>query len=238
MYYFTRIAKKDQYQPESGLLRIDITQDSLSVSMNGGTPFAITLSEWRQIQEWRDSCVWSVVFTEYGEPLFLVNTTAESLSARRQQNMNWWMLGRRVGIRLIVPHKGADFNAIAALVFLKTGESLESNKTFTEIPQSEMESVIYQFLPTLEIVGSDTIASGGMEEYTVNVTLNGQSFEQPIDVYLETVNGYLPKTVLRVLGGQHTFKVHAFGLDPGDNLKVKAGFRYYVGKANKMIGVV
>jgi hypothetical protein len=41
-----------------------------------------------------------------------------------------------------------------------------------------------------------------------------------------------------VSGGRGSFKIQALGLDPGDNIKIKAGFRYYAAVAEKIVEVV
>jgi hypothetical protein len=53
-------------------------------------------------------------------------------------------------------------------------------------------------------------------------------------VYLEALSGYLPKTRLSVTG-QATFRVIALGLDAGDSIRIKAGFRHFPGATEKTI---
>ena len=57
-------------------------------------------------------------------------------------------------------------------------------------------------------------------------------------IYLEAVNGYLPKTRVIPINGSVVFKYKALGLEPGDTMRVKAGFHRYTGLAELEIKVV
>lgn len=57
-------------------------------------------------------------------------------------------------------------------------------------------------------------------------------------VYLEAVNGYLPKTRVIPKNGSVTFKYRALGLESGDTMRVKAGFHRQLGMADLEFKVV
>ncbi len=84
-----------------------------------------------------------------------------------------------------------------------------------------------QFLP-LKIDGPSKITAGQKATFTVNVP--GQA-----SVRLSTEAGQLSKT--RVKGGQK-FVVNAQDLEPGDVVRVVAGFEYWPNKAEKVIKVI
>lgn len=57
-------------------------------------------------------------------------------------------------------------------------------------------------------------------------------------VYLEAINGYLPKTRVIPKNGSVAFKYRALGLEPGDEMRVKAGFHRQPGMAELTFKVV
>lgn len=57
-------------------------------------------------------------------------------------------------------------------------------------------------------------------------------------VYLEAVNGYLPKTRVVPVDGSVRFKYRALGLEPGDTMRVKAGFHRFTGMSELEFKVV
>lgn len=57
-------------------------------------------------------------------------------------------------------------------------------------------------------------------------------------VYLEAVNGYLPKTRVVPVDGSAVFKYRALGLEKGDTMRVKAGFHRFTGMSELEFKVV
>lgn len=59
------------------------------------------------------------------------------------------------------------------------------------------------------------------------------------EVYLEAIEGYLPKTRVKLdKNGHGTFKLMSFGLEPGDTMRVKAGFCFQPGIAETTIEIL
>ena len=56
------------------------------------------------------------------------------------------------------------------------------------------------------------------------------------EIYFETTGGYLPLSRI-VTNGQGTLSIKAQNMTLGQSLKVKAGFKYYPGKAECLITV-
>lgn len=81
-----------------------------------------------------------------------------------------------------------------------------------------------------------TQASKYISEFgVVDVQLINSYTKEPIhksvDVYLENVNGYLPKNRITLdETGRGSFKVYPLYMECGDIIKVKAGFRYFPAK--------
>lgn len=57
------------------------------------------------------------------------------------------------------------------------------------------------------------------------------------DVYLDTTGGYLNKKRVRTSGGQGSVVLRADGLQPGDVVKIKCGFKHFSGTDDFMVTV-
>jgi hypothetical protein len=67
----------------------------------------------------------------------------------------------------------------------------------------------------------------------------GDEIHSPAEIYLECVNGYLPKTRIRLdENGHGTFRFISLGLEKGDIMKVKAGFRFMTNSAEADIAII
>jgi hypothetical protein len=55
----------------------------------------------------------------------------------------------------------------------------------------------------------------------------GNPLTDDAEIYFEAINGYLPKTRKRTSQGRTTVKVLPIGLDVGDSIRLKAGFKFY-----------
>lgn len=67
----------------------------------------------------------------------------------------------------------------------------------------------------------------------------GDDVHHVAELELEAVNGYLPKNRIQLdENGCGTFRFYALHLEPGDTMRVKAGFRYQVGMADLEFKVV
>jgi hypothetical protein len=58
------------------------------------------------------------------------------------------------------------------------------------------------------------------------------------DLYLESTGGYLPRTRIRVTDGLGVARLRALGLEAGDSVKVKIGFRFFSGAAETIVRVI
>ena len=96
--------------------------------------------------------------------------------------------------------------------------------------------------PHLTIEGPGDVPAGGTVACHVQMTTNrGAALRHPgVDVYLEAHSGYLPrrKLTLDPATGRAPVSVTALGLEPGETLTLKAGFRYYTNAASLTLRVV
>ena len=105
------------------------------------------------------------------------------------------------------------------------------------IPDNIDTPMVY---PTLVLSAAETVTKN--EFVTVNVECKMPTGELRSDcnseVFLEPVVGMLPKSRVQLVNGVGSFRVSAFGLDIGDTVRVKAGWRYVPGLGEISITVV
>lgn len=147
-----------------------------------------------------------------------------SISARQQ----------RPAFFLTVPHVGATFADCGITVICdKRLPLITENETVAYNPDEHM----HKTFPVIQIEGAGEVAHDGFVALTISAkTTEGGVYPHPLEVYLEVTAGYLPKQRIEV-NGSATCKVYALGLDAGDSIKLKAGFRFYSGKAEALIKV-
>ena len=85
--------------------------------------------------------------------------------------------------------------------------------------------------PTLVMTTSDTIAPDGYATVTVSCKMPTGELctDCNSEVFLEPVVGVLPKSRVTLTNGTATFRVSALGLQSGDSIRIKAGWRYFPG---------
>lgn len=95
--------------------------------------------------------------------------------------------------------------------------------------------------PRLQLAGPDTLQAGAFATYGVSLHDGDTGFaldESGMRVELEASAGYLAHRVLHLQQGSAGFSLAALGLEAGDRIKLKAGWRYFPGAAEKEIDIV
>ena len=94
--------------------------------------------------------------------------------------------------------------------------------------------------PTLALSAPSSMSPDAMA--TVNIECRMPSGDLRTDcnseVFLEPVVGVLPKTRVKLVNGVGSFRISSMGLDAGDTIRVKAGWRYVPGLGEALIPVV
>jgi hypothetical protein len=95
------------------------------------------------------------------------------------------------------------------------------------------EMVIF---PGLEVSAPQSSAAGDDIEFTVKVTdASGNPIQKDVLLFLESVNGLLPVNRLMTSSGQAKVKVLTNGLSAGGTVRLKAGFKFFAGAADKEV---
>jgi len=98
----------------------------------------------------------------------------------------------------------------------------------------------YPRFGSLVLEGPGEIAAGGSATLTVRAVRHNsrETDKSQSEVHVETVSGYAPHSRVRLRDGVASFKVMALGLDAGESMRVKVGWRFFPGLAEMTLGVV
>ena len=124
---------------------------------------------------------------------------------------------------LITPHKGCSLED-ATLLLYDDGQIDLSSLTINET----VEDLRYRAFPVIGIDGPSTVSPGDSVSLSVTQAIPGAV------IYLQTTAGVLNKSRLSSSG---TVQITAQGLDSGDQIKIKAGYRHWTGDAEHIITV-
>lgn len=107
----------------------------------------------------------------------------------------------------------------------------------------DMEAVfgVKALLPSLRLLGPDTIAAGQSAAFTVELferNTGALITDSSPRIYLEASAGYLAQRQVYIAGGSATAGLTALGLEAGETIKLKVGWRHFSGAAEKIVTVV
>ncbi|GHV57102.1 hypothetical protein FACS189460_3080 [Deltaproteobacteria bacterium] len=205
-------------------------------------PFTVSLAEMKRRQAWKAWSTWGVLFDRGRfRPVGLANLTAESYLHKSEPQANL-LSPLQSFIFLKVPFEDVEtFGEIGVQVLLPTTDSeLTANEPFTEVTPGDEPGEYFPglgLMPRLELTGPGQVPAGGAAEVDITPFWLGQPTTRLLRVELLNINGYLPVTQLN-LAGPGRFKVLALGLEPGQKVKVKAGFRYFTNAAEITLEVI
>ena len=90
--------------------------------------------------------------------------------------------------------------------------------------------------PDLRVIAPANVIAGDPVEFTVQMLDGlGTPSNRDAEIHLESVNGYLPVSRRRTQSGMTTATVMTLGLQAGDTVRLKAGFKFYPGCADAQV---
>lgn len=245
------IVFKFQVSPELiTLQRIMTVQDADPVI---GRVTSVHLDNMRSRAEWKDGCSWFFQFnssigetnnlTFSNDRVLMKNYTAETFASKclggRYPFQGWAV--QPYGI-MYVPFCDADFTEMSYQLLLPaTGYTYESNLEFTELKNGfwDIDLPGLERFPTMTIDAPDTITHDKYVQGKVQVLWQGKPLSgHTVEVCLDALAGYLPKQRLVVGSEPEFFRIGALGLQAGDKILLRAGFKYRSSIAEKLITVV
>lgn len=199
---------------------------------------------------WCDRAEWHFDLNANGWPLAPVNHTLRAALDRQPSPARFAAAASHGALTLLIPFASDDFSA--ATVFLKYNADIGFAQNFgvmTDVDAPPMGFAgnyqevfgVAGFWPVLGLSGPDTLPAEGSGEYALTLTdpESGAPLIDPSPIaWLEATAGYLPKRRVAIAGGTAAFRLAALGLEAGDRIKLKAGWRFHSGLAEKEIAIV
>ena len=199
-----------------------------------GPERVFALDDLRRYRWWSDCNVVGLSLTGAVLPV-----RAECLEPRQYELSHVFVSHPDVAVLLYVPDTEARYSDMAVMPLLGPDTDLLCNLPVAAActPARKTGPTVAVVMPRLHLAGPDAAPPGSTVFCAVEARQNGQPYPGLLDVYLECVNGFLPKTRLRVGDASVSFPVLTTGLEPGDTVKIKAGFRYMTAQAEHGIRI-
>lgn len=208
-------------------------EDNKVVKVSVGEP-EWTLDELRMRNDWQDRTMYSLGLDNTVYPTraaTAISHESEGQHLSHARPLHW--------LRMLVPDTECTLEDCILIVQQPQRVAVSANVSVVQAPINNPDAPWRSILPKLRLTGPDT--SPVAQPIIMSVALcmdNGSPYDGMTDVYLETVNGYLPKTRVRVADCPVPFKVLPIGLDAGDSIRVKVGFRYFSSAREHVVRLV
>lgn len=187
----------------------------------------------KQMPAWADRSIWSGgVYQKTWH-----NITAETCITKLRPTNYFAKFARMAtinvsGLQIYVPFADATLQECALHVLTQhVGLPFIVNGEVDATPETAPQQVQKDFFPRLTVQAGTTISSAGATCTIQVVDAAGQPLSRNCTAFLETVSGYTPKVRVPIVNGVGTFKVLPLGLDIGDIVRVKVGWKYFTGEA-------
>lgn len=149
---------------------------------------------------------------------------------------------KQTAVQLVMPFAGekitSDMNSIQFDYSPEYGYDCNLSVEEFTLDQLQNHADGWSPSPVLTMTGPDTVDPDGSATFLLSLSWpDGAAIDHDSDIYLETTGGYLPHQRLHLTGGKGSFRVQALGLKSGESFKVKAGWRYFSGAAEKTVTV-
>jgi hypothetical protein len=160
------------------------------------------------------------------------NRTIETLPTRAHYNSVYMTHQANSVLTICQPYANSALDDCT--VFVKYAEHSGYRHNFGEATPYERESPpVTDSFPELRLVGPETIVPSDTVTVTVEVLA---PITREVDtrcnstLYLEDVDGYAPSLRVKVTDGVGSFRASADGLQPGDRMRIKVGWRNWPGE--------
>jgi len=196
--------------------------------------------------EWSDHGNWLFpLSTPYsagtaGLPLAPFNRFPVSLASKMPAPRHLAVAGINLPLQVYVPFKTCDFTQCSFRLTLHPDYGLIGNlDPGAEHSAAEIPTIGRKALPSLRLDAPGAIAPE--ETATIGlkvVTGRGRPIgDAAPEIFLEATGGYLPHRRVQAEAGAGSFRFMALGLEAGDTIRLKAGFRHFSGVAEAEIRV-
>lgn len=200
---------------------------------------------------WSDYAIWSFNAACDGRLAMPFNRHLATQASREHRYALTAARQEAALLSLVVPFAGQDVGNCAFILKYNPGLGCIHNfASFRAMPvpapgapplDHEQLYGVKSLLPSLRLIGPDSIPAGESADYTVEMfSKNTGTLVDDIEtqVCLEAAAGYLPHRRVTIANGSATFPLMALGLNAGDRIKLKTGWRNYSGLDEKIITVI
>lgn len=194
-------------------------------------------SDLRMNAQWGDVASWHIYKTE--GPLFLENLHANTYASKASSGMYANSANRMPVAVLFVPWASSALDDVRVFLQLGEGSNVIAGEGL-ELSAFDGSAAVWreQQMPAVSLAGPDQLAPDGIGTFSVSVARDGVVDPAcSAEVCIEATGGYLPMQRVKANVGQATFRLHSLGLQPGDAVKLKVGFRNYSALATKTVHI-
>lgn len=216
------------------------------------TRLELTLDELRALPAWSDRSIWTgsgSYVAALGVPqrlttIFWHNLTAEAFNTKAKAGRGALrdLLDSRIDVSpflLYVPLESSTFDDCHLLSILASPQTIphllngNPDSMFAD-PGALAEEV----MPHLVVQHDTSVSAGGTLGFTIKaVDRAGNQIPCDSTIYLDAIFGYVPKTRVKLVNGMAYASVQALGLQPGDTVRVKVGWRHFRGDTDVVASV-
>jgi hypothetical protein len=179
-----------------------------------------------------DRAAWMFMASRDGKFLAPYNRTLETLPTRAHRNTVYQTHQANSVLTICQPY--ADSPLEDCTVFVKYAEQAGYRHNFGQtIPRVQGTPSPADVFAELRVTGPETIVPSDTVTVTVEVLA---PITREVDtrcnstLYLEDVDGYAPSLRVKVTDGVGSFRASADGLQPGDRMRIKVGWRNWPGE--------
>ena len=191
--------------------------------------------------EWTDYGNWVFPLDREGAPGTPFNRYVDTVATKARTPRLLALKGMNCALQVYAPFATCDFRACSFSVALHPDYGLIGNLDAGE--ETTYEQVLQgagRAFPALAISGPGEVAAGGT--VTLDLALTDWQGTPVADaspeVHLDHTGGYLPHRRVVAQDGKAAFRVVALALEPGETIRIKAGFRHVSGVAEHALSVV
>lgn len=194
-----------------------------------------------------DRATWTTFWHRWHNELSpIVNTTVQDYQIKgrnaRRRALNWY---HQEAVSLFAPFKEqsilSEANTLALYYSPELGYVVRGAGA-TELTKDEAKQEpklqVNELFPTIELDLPTTVTAGEAVCGDCRLLFRGELWTSGAEIVVEASGGYLPLRRLPLKDGARQFKVLTDGLEPGDEIKIKAGWRYFSGEAEAIVKVV
>ena len=193
------------------------------------------------IAEWSDYGNWVFPLDHFGAPGTPFNRYIETTNTKARTPRLLQLKKVNCALQIYVPFGSCDFSNCSFSLALHPDFGVIGNMDpGAEVTFADVLKGASRAFPKLAISGPTEVAIDGSALLTLSLKTSSGTLikDASPQVYLEQTAGYMPKCRVVPQDGKAQFKVMALGLDVGDTIRVKAGFRHYGGLAEHTLQVI